>query len=224
VRVVGSSRTDTGVHADHQVATFRSTENVDIGRLHRSLNAVLPQSIGILKVSLADPQFHPIFSAKGKVYRYRIWREVGMPPYVRPFVWHLPYPLAWDLFIKNAQFFIGRYDYSSFCASDSSAKSKVREVYDVVVEERGPLVDFWISGEGFLKQMIRAIVGTLVEIAGQKKAFPAIPDLIKARDRTLAGQTAPALGLSLVRVCYDGVPSLQHLIRRGDTGFSYPIF
>ncbi len=147
-----------------------------------------------------------------------------MPPYVRPFVWHLPYPLAWDLFIKNAQFFIGRYDYSSFCASDSSAKSKVREVYDVVVEERGPLVDFWISGEGFLKQMIRAIVGTLVEIAGQKKAFPAIPDLIKARDRTLAGQTAPALGLSLVRVCYDGVPSLQHLIRRGDTGFSYPIF
>lgn len=220
VRVTASSRTDAGVHAEQQVVTFKTHVPIDPVRLSRALNSLLPKDIGVLNVQVAKPDFHPILSSLGKAYRYRLWQSEAKNPFVAPFVWKLHPRIDIATIKRLAQEFVGTHDFTSFCATDSSAKTRERTIFEMRVEERGPLVDIWIIGNGFLKQMVRAIVGTLIEFADGKHQGTSIGAMLAARDRKAGGSTAPAQGLSLVHVFYERVMSCEELIRESSQGFT----
>ena len=203
VKVLGSSRTDTGVHAEHQVATFLTGNVIDLSRFLKSLNALLPEDVAVFKVAPVAEDFHPILSTYNKIYRYRIWCHPISHPFFREQVWHLPQTLDFDRMDIEAQSLLGRHDWTSFCASDSCAKSKVRTVTSVYTRREGPLWEFFIEGEGFLKQMVRTIVGTLVRYGLGRAESLSLNDIIRAEDRSQAGKTAPASGLTLVAINYD---------------------
>jgi len=218
VRVAGASRTDSGVHAERQVASFRTAVPFDERKWLKSLQGLLPPEIGILEVGVAPADFHPAFSAAGKAYRYRLWLGVARNPFVLPYVWSLYQGLDAEVLAVEAQAFVGTHDYTSFCAADSGAKTRTRTVTEVAVHQSGPLVDVWVTGQGFLKQMVRTMVGTLVDIAQGRRPRGQVAEILACRDRTRAGQTAPALGLALVEVFYEeGIRTVQEI--RGREGF-----
>lgn len=220
VRVVGASRTDTGVHAEGQIACFETDVVFDERRWLRALHALMPETIGVRSVQVTTPDFHPIFASIGKAYRYRIWVGEGRLPLLAPFVWEGHMALDVDAMRTAAQALIGRHDFSSFCASDSGAKTRERTVYEIALVESGPLVDVWVVGDGFLKQMVRSIVGTLVEIGRGSLAPTALSAVLAQRDRSRAGATAPARGLSLVEVFYERIVSVQELRAAAAAGFT----
>lgn len=149
----------------------------------------------------------------GKAYRYRFWLDQRRHPFHDPFAWSVGIPCNRDLMASAASDLIGVHDFSSFCAVDSSAKTKVRRIFDIAWEHDGPVCDFWIIGEGFLKQMVRAIAGTLLDIGCGKRSAASLPALLEARDRNLAGPTAPARGLTLMRVFYSKIETLDEIRR-----------
>ncbi len=207
VQTIAASRTDSGVHAEQQVVLFRTDQPFAEERWVRSLNGLLPESMGILNISPVPEGFHPIYSAKGKVYRYRIWKGSSRHPQWAPITWNVHRPLDVAAMGQAAESFIGSHDFTSFCAVDSSAKTRTRHVYGIHIVESGPLVEIWVFGKGFLKQMVRIMVGTLVEIGVGRRPAYSIPDILRGQNRALAGKTAPAQGLSLVRVFYGELPS-----------------
>lgn len=222
VRVLGASRTDTGVHAEHQVAVFKTAAQVDPGRLLKSLNAILPRDMGVHSVQEVDGNFHPIGSCKAKAYRYRLWTGRGKHAFLDPYVWRLFQPLDLEKLTSRAQEFLGTHDFTSFCATDSNAKTRERTILDIGVDHHGELIDIWIIGDGFLKQMVRSMVGTLVELASSADSRT-ITQLLAAKDRTKAGVTAPAQGLCLVRLFYESVPTLKMLQRQSERGYTMPL-
>jgi tRNA pseudouridine38-40 synthase len=220
VRVTAASRTDTGVHAEHQVVTFKAAAGLDHYRMLKALNALLPDSIRVVSVCYPEFDFHPMTSSTGKVYRYRIWRSPGESPFVMPFVWVLTTPLDIAAMRVAANGLIGVHDFTSFCAADSSAASKVRRVRDIQILECGPMLEFWFIGDGFLKQMIRNIVGTLVNVG--KGVYP--PDevarILAAKSRLAAGMTVPGQGLALVRILFGDDTNLGTLLEASRTGYN----
>lgn len=204
IRVLGASRTDTGVHAEHQVATFRVDEKIDCPRVFRSLQALVPHSIGILSLAPVSTDFHPIVHAFAKLYRYRIWLGPGTNTFIRPFSWSIPYALDTDAMKLAGARFIGRHHFKSFAAIDNSSKTFDRTIFDMKWVYKGNgLFELYILGEGFLKQMVRNLVGTLVEVGQGKRKPEDMPEILKAADRRAAGMTAPAGGLSLVEIYYE---------------------
>ncbi len=198
-----ASRTDSGVHAEGQTVKLRTTESIrDLVVFSRSLSSVLNPHIGLVSLEECPPRFHPIADARSKTYRYRIYRHPFASPFYRDFSWHL-----WgDLDLKRMKAeigsLVGTHDFTSFCAADSSAKTKVRKILAAYCDDADPrFLDLWFVGEGFLKQMIRILVGTLVA-QGQGKIPQSLPELLALRDRTKAGKTAPARGLCLMKVDY----------------------
>ena len=226
VRVRGASRTDAGVHASGQVAVFRSHQPWS-RRWLPAVNAILPAGIGVRALSPVDSEFDPIFDARAKAYRYRLWRGRCFDPFFQDFVWPLPYPIDLSLLIKCAEKFPGLHDFASFCNRDSDARTTVREIFETRVHDRGPLIDIWISGNGFLKQMIRIMVGTMVQVAGGRLPRDAISSALKICDRKAAGITAPPQGLTLVQIAFDvDCPSglaLDQLTDLSDSGFCLPV-
>ncbi|MBC7660389.1 MAG: tRNA pseudouridine(38-40) synthase TruA [Chitinophagaceae bacterium] len=222
IRVVGASRTDTGVHAEHQVASFRIDETIDCPRVFRSLQALVPPSIGILGLTPIATDFHPIKSAHAKLYRYRIWLGPGTNAFIRPYAWTIPYELDFAAMKCASAFFVGRHNFRSFAAVDGSSLTFDRTILDLKWIEKGNgLIEMYILGEGFLKQMVRNIVGTLVEV-GQGKRKPAdVLSIIAADDRRSAGMTAPALGLSLVEIYYAPCPRIAACYENDDPCFSF---
>ena len=202
-RVAGASRTDTGVHAMHQVASFETNVAFDEMRWLKALRHLLPPGIGVQAIRPVPREFHPILAAKGKIYLYRIWQGPTANPFVRPFAWKTLHPSDLSSLQENSRDFLGSHDFSAFCAADSSAKTKVRQIHAIECQEIGPELRLWIAGRGFLKQQIRIMVGTLVEIAIGKRPSGQIPEILATKDRKLAGRTAPAEGLTLMRVLYD---------------------
>jgi tRNA pseudouridine38-40 synthase len=207
VRITGAGRTDTGVHAEHQVASFTTTVPYAERSWIKSLHGLLPREIGVTRLSPVDESFHPILSAQGKAYRYRVWTGVTRNPWVDPCSWQVVPTLDLAAMRSAAQSLVGTYDFTSFCAVDSSAKTRERTVLRVSIESYGPLLEFWVIGRGFLKQMVRTMVGTLVDIGLGKHQPAAIDTMLEARDRRAAGRTAPAQGLTLVRVFYEDDPT-----------------
>jgi len=205
-RIHGSSRTDTGVHALGMVAHFEIPKGefrMPIRKLALAINSGLPEDIRVLSVSRARPKFHARFDAKGKQYRYFIWNHTAMNPLLRQQAWHVPLPLDFAAMRRAAKMFIGKHDFKSFAVNRNyEMESTVRTVTRCEFRRSGRLVTFIIEGDGFLYKMCRGIVGTIVQ-AGQGK-FP--PDDVKtmldAKDRRLAGMTAPARGLVLWKVFY----------------------
>jgi tRNA pseudouridine38-40 synthase len=221
IRVTSASRTDTGVHAEFQVVTFTLHGAFNSYKLVKSLNSMLPKGVRVRDAEVVGKDFHPILSSKAKIYRYNIWRSVGITPFVEPFVWHLHRPLDIASMKRAAADMEGTKDFTSFCAADSSAKTKTRRVLEVRIIEKGPLIEVWVLGEGFLKQMIRIMVGTLVAVGQGKLADDCVPGILAAKDRRAAPSTAPAQGLSLVRIYYDNVPQLDALLEETIQGYNF---
>lgn len=204
--VHGSSRTDTGVHALGLVAHVdlpRKEWRMPARKLVLALNAHLPEDIRIQDASRARPGFHARFDAAGKLYRYTVWNAPAMNPLLRTLAWHQPRQLDLPAMKAAARHFVGRHDFASFTANPGYARSStVRTLTRCDVRRRGPELSILIEGDGFLYKMCRGIAGTLVQ-AGLGRITPAeIPRILAERDRRVAGMTAPALGLVLVKVHY----------------------
>ncbi|MEZ4742435.1 MAG: tRNA pseudouridine(38-40) synthase TruA [Bdellovibrionota bacterium] len=222
IRIVGASRTDSGVHAEQQIVTFSTDKPFNKFAWLRGLNALTPKEISIKDISLVDNEFHPIHSAKAKAYRYRVWLGNCWNPFVQPFVWEVIPPIDVQLLTTEASKLVGEYDFTSFCNTDTDIMTKTRKLLEVKIEQKGPLLNFWFIGEGFLKQMVRIIVGTLIDISCGKLETP-IDLIINRQDRRLAGITAPGKGLTLVKVFYNDVAKIDALITESEQGFCQSI-
>ncbi|MES2746588.1 MAG: tRNA pseudouridine(38-40) synthase TruA, partial [Bdellovibrionota bacterium] len=225
VRISGASRTDTGVHAEHQVATFRLPRELDLRKTMRSLEALIPEAIGITGLTLAEPGFHPIQSAHAKLYRYRFWLGRGSNAFTRRYTWAIPYDLNLDAMKEASRAFAGRHNFKSLAAMDGSAKTFERTILDIQWAHKGEnLVEIYLLGEGFLKQMVRNLVGTLVEVGQGKRTPGEMALILAAQDRTKAGMTAPANGLSLVEIHYEEATRVpEHFLSSAAAlSFAYP--
>ena len=205
-RVHGSSRTDTGVHAIGMVAHFEIPKNefrMPIRKLVIALNAFLPQDIRVMAAAKARADFHARFNAKGKQYRYFVWNHTAMNPLLRARAWHVPLPLNFAAMQRAAKIFLGKHDFKSFAANRNyEMESTVRTVTRCDVKRSGPQLTFTIEGDGFLYKMCRGIVGTMVQVGQGKFAPDEVKAMLDARDRRIAGMTAPAHGLVLWKVFY----------------------
>lgn len=206
VRVEASGRTDAGVHALAQIAAFTLDNPIPPDNLRRAMNRLLPASVRVLDAAEVPSGFHPRFDAVAKTYRYTIFRDEVCPPVEWRYVYHYPYPLNEGALTEAARVYEGEHDFSAFAASDASDRlppgapegeepaSKVRTIFSSVMERQGNKLIYTVRGSGFLKHMVRNIVGTMLE-AGRGNIDPyTLPDR--------AGRTAPAKGLTLVSVEY----------------------
>jgi tRNA pseudouridine38-40 synthase len=207
----GSGRTDAGVHALAQVASFQTESSIPVTNLVKALNDILPPAVRVLAAEEAAPEFHARKSARGKTYRYRLLRAEICPPFAARYVWHYPYPLEFAAMQRAAACVIGKYDFTSFAAVDpeeresedgAASRSNVRTIFSSLWEECGEEWVYTVRGSGFLHHMVRNLVGTFV-LAGKGTLPPdEMPRILKARDRAAAGATVPARGLYLVSVDY----------------------
>ena len=200
INIYGASSTDSGVHAFKQVATFELCEKFEIKQCLRGLNALLPTSIGISSLIKVDTSFDAIRSAKAKVYRYKLHLGKCINPFLLDYCWSVPESIDLNSLEDAANMFIGRHDFSAFCSIDSSAKTKIRTITEIICIRREKCFEVWIMGEGFLKQMIRIIVGTLVEVGLSKKTSENVRNILLKKDRKEAGKTLPAKGLTLIEI------------------------
>lgn len=206
VTLIGSGRTDAGVHALEQVAHFKCDKDLDLFRFHGSLNGILPRDIRILDVKQAPLDFHSQRSATSKIYCYHLCLDRVQDPFNRLYSVHVRESLDIDLLKKAATHFVGTLNFTSFSnESDEgcAARDPVRTIFrlDIVPEKGGLRIE--IEADGFLYKMVRNIVGTLLEVAKSKRDITDIPRIFAACDRRQAGQAAPAHGLFLAKVKYD---------------------
>ena len=209
VTVHGAGRTDAGVHALGQVAHATLTASIAIDAVARALNAVLPHDVRVTAVEDAAPDFHARFSAAGKVYRYRILNGVPGSPFDRRYSWHVRPSLDFDAMVDARAVLPGTHDYAAFAAAGGPYGSTVRTITELRLTRgfapwkvRGTLMTLDVEGDGFLRHMVRNIVGTLVDVGLRRWPPSRVAEILASRDRTLAGPTAPASGLFLVRVHY----------------------
>ena len=204
VSVQGAGRTDAGVHALGQSASVRVTCPHDTTTLARALNAQLPRDIRVLSVEDRDGSFHARFSARAKTYRYQIRNAAVASPFERAYVWHLQEPLAIDAMNSSAALLVGTHDFAAFrSAGSGDVTGTVRTISRSCWRDTSGLLTYEISGNGFLRHMVRAIVGTLVEVGRGRREPASIAALLEGGARADAGPTAPPHGLFLVGVHYD---------------------
>ena len=203
--IYGCSRTDAGVHALEYYCNFRAEKTLPCDVVVRAMNANLPDTIAVLDCDLADETFHAQFDCAGKTYLYRYYDSRIRDPFLVDRAWHVKTKLDEMKMDRAAAGFIGTHDFAGFCASGASVKTTVRTVSDARVFREGDCVFLRISADGFLYNMVRIIAGTLADVSRGKLDAEAIPEIIASRDRERAGMTAPAQGLSLERVYYEGV-------------------
>lgn len=203
VRVHGAGRTDAGVHALGQVAHFDTSAPIPTERLAASLAGMLPDGLTCLQVAETGPEFEARGSASGKVYRYRILNRRAPPVLDAGLAWHVSRPLDVGAMRRALGPLLGRHDFSAYRAADCQNRDPVKELRRVEVggEEGGP-IHLEFEGSGFLKQMVRNLVGTAVEVGGGRRPPEEMVEVLRGRDRTRAGATAPAHGLYLARVLY----------------------
>jgi tRNA pseudouridine38-40 synthase len=204
VTVHGAGRTDAGVHALAQVASVRVTCAHDVATLTRALNAQLPQDLRVLAVEEVADDFHARFSARAKTYRYVIRQGAIAMPFERAFVWHLPEPLDSAAMREAAAMVVGTHDFAAFQSVGTETPGSVRTVLrSEIVRVEPTLLHYEVTGEGFLRHMVRALTGTLVEVGRGWRAPASMRDLLAGGTRHDAGATAPPHGLFLVGVAYD---------------------
>ncbi|MBW2673779.1 MAG: tRNA pseudouridine(38-40) synthase TruA [Deltaproteobacteria bacterium] len=202
IRLVASGRTDAGVHALNQVANFRTRSAIGCENLLKGINSLLPADIVVKVLQDADEEFHARYSAKSKVYVYRIFNNPVRSALWRNYSWHLRAPLDLGVMGQAARVLEGRHDFSSFCAAGSDAEDHVRTVAATSIETENDMISFTIEANGFLRYMVRNIVGLLVDV-GRGITTPAgFKEIMDVMDRTRAGITAPPQGLFLKEVRY----------------------
>lgn len=203
----GSGRTDAGVHALAQVATFQTGSSIPVANLVVALNDILPASIQVLRAEEVAAEFHARKSARAKTYRYRIYREAICPPFLARYIWHYPYPLDEEAMRKAAPLVEGEHDFTSFAAVDpergrDESASNVRHIFTSEWRREGCELIYEVRGNGFLHHMVRNLVGTFV-LVGKGTVKPQdITRIIAEKNRAAAGATVPASGLYLVCVEY----------------------
>jgi tRNA pseudouridine38-40 synthase len=216
VAVAGAGRTDGGVHALAQVASITLARSITGRSLIRALNTRLPAAVRVIAAEAVASSFHARFDARSKTYRYRLWNAEALSPFERSYVWHIPEPLpAVAAMSAAAQRVVGRHDFAAFRGTGSASPTSEREVFSSVVRSDGPLITYEVSGDGFLRHMVRNIVGTLVEIGRGRRPPEWIDDVLASRSRAAAGRTAPPGGLFLVHVQYG--PGERSLRLSGNT-------
>lgn len=207
-RVYGSGRTDAGVHALHQVANFQTVSSIPCPNLAKALNDLLPPTVRVKAADEVAPTFHARYDVRSKTYRYRILQTPLCSPFLCRFVCHHPYPLDRARMAQAAQFFQGEHDFTSFAGADGQDDEEIQSVVRVIFRSRlvwrprTSMLVYEVTGNGFLRHMVRNMVGTLIEVGRGKLAPCDMPRILAARDRTQAGPTAPAQGLCLVKVEY----------------------
>lgn len=202
VSIVGAGRTDAGVHAAGQVIHFNTPLTIPVRQWPYALNSMLPTDIRVLRASIVEGSFHARYSAIGKRYLYRIDRRPIPSVFTRRYAYHYPYPLDLEGMRLAALQLTGQHDFTSFSASGSAARSRIRTIHEIKIAEEGQELLIFLRGDGFLYNMVRIIVGTLLEVGGGRRKAEETLKLIEAMDRTKAGPTAPAHGLCLQEVFY----------------------
>ena len=199
----GSGRTDAGVHAMGQVVSFRCTEKQNCTTLLADIRRYLPEDIGALELSDASPRFHARLNAVSKTYVYRVWNSDAPNVFERKYMYTVPDALNLSAMEAAASHMLGTHDFMSFCANKRMKKSTVRTVESIKIQPLGNELRFTVSGDGFLYNMVRIIVGTLLEVGMGKRDADSIPALLDAKDRSKAGYLVPPMVLRLEAVYYD---------------------
>jgi len=213
VKILGAGRTDAGVHALGQVAAFRTESNHNISVIKKALNATLPEDIRVIDAAEVHDSFNPRNDAVGKSYFYIISNERRSSVFLHRYAWTVPQHLALSPMLQASKDLVGTHDFTSFMGAGSGIKDAVREIIELTVEEiggidfmtasiKGDFIRVRIQARGFLRHMVRNIVGTLVEIGRGRVSPGAMKKILESKDRRLAGQTAPANGLFLERIDY----------------------
>lgn len=210
VQLYGAGRTDAGVHALGQVASFRTQATLSAAEFQRALNALLPAAIRIVGAEEVGPDFHARWSAVGKIYRYRLYRGKVVPPALWRYVLHYPFPLDEDAMCMAASRFVGPHDFAAFAAStgsdeDDRERATVREIYssEIARSEDGEELVYTVRGRSFLRYMVRKMVGTLLDIGRGRLVPDDILRLYESRDRSKSGPTVPPQGLCMVEVFHN---------------------
>ena len=202
-QVIGASRTDAGVHARGQAANFKTDSAIPVERLQGALNALLPRDIAVADAEEVPDDFNCRFSAKSKLYQYTIWNQRVRPAMDRNFCWHLRWPVEIEPMQAASASLLGEHDFAAFQSANAQSETTVRTILRADWELCAPRLTFAVEGNGFLYNMVRALVGTLVEVGRGKITAEEFKKILESRDRTLAGRTAPARGLCLMCVRYD---------------------
>jgi tRNA pseudouridine38-40 synthase len=200
--VAGASRTDAGVHAAGQVASVNLDTDIGADSVRRALNVRLPADIRVVSVEEARAGFHARFQSVAKSYRYRLSVAPVLSPFDRFFVWHAPEPKRLDWMQEAAAALVGRHDFLSFQARGAFVRETVRTIHRLDISRTGDEIAVECEGDGFLRHMVRIITGTLAEIGTGLRPVASMHDVLEARDRRVAGATAPACGLTLLAVRY----------------------
>lgn len=201
--VIGSGRTDAGAHAMGQVANFHADTQLSPEEIRDYLRHYLPEDIGVRSVEEVNERFHSRFHATQKTYVYRIWNSEAPCVFERKYVWPMAEALNLDAMKDAAQQFLGTHDFMAFCSNKHFKKSSVRTIYALEIDRIGEELRFTVTGDGFLYNMVRIIVGTLLAVGKGALAAEDIPNILESKRREQAGETVPAKGLCLMEVRYE---------------------
>jgi tRNA pseudouridine38-40 synthase len=203
VAVIGSGRTDAGVHALNQVGNFKCSTKLPVNKIFMGMNSVLPSDIVIKELQEVADDFHAQRDVKSKIYVYKICNQRLRPALGRNYFWHVRFPLDIDKMKKASKYLIGTDDFSCFCATGTDVKNRVRTILDIEIKNNDDgLIEIKVESQGFLKYMVRNIVGTLVEVGRGKRKPEEMQVIVESRNRNIAGVTAPSCGLFLKEVKY----------------------
>lgn len=202
IEIIGSGRTDMGVHAYGQVANFKTTSNLSVDKMKTYLYEYLPEDIVITNIEEVDERFHSRYNAKSKVYLYKIYNNKSHDPFLRKYTTHIHKKLDIELMKEASKYFIGEHDFTSFASSKSKKKSNVRIIHSIKITENDGLIEIYFEGNGFLYNMVRIMTGALIDVGHKKIAPEDIKIMLEEKDRTKAADTASAKGLYLYKVSY----------------------
>ncbi|KIL50701.1 tRNA pseudouridine synthase A [Jeotgalibacillus alimentarius] len=200
IEIIGSGRTDAGVHALSQIANFKMRKEATEDEVMKYLNRYLPHDISVTDVKLMHDRFHSRYNAKDKTYLYKIWNEQYTHPFMRKYSMHVDEKLDIEKMKDASQHFLGKHDFTSYSNAKSKKKSMVREIYSLEMSEDAGFIEISIRGNGFLYNMVRKIVGSLIEVGLGEMDAAAIPGILESKERIQTGRMADGEGLYLKKV------------------------
>lgn len=202
IEIIGSGRTDMGVHAYGQVANFKTNSMMSINKMQKYLTEYLPEDIVIKEIEEVENRFHSRYNAKAKTYLYKIDNNSYHSPFLRKYATHVEKKLDLNAMREASKVLLGEHDFTSFCSSKSKKKSNVRRIDSISIQEQNGIVSIFVEGNGFLYNMVRIIAGALIDVGLGKKTANDIKVMLEERNRTKASDTAPSRGLYLYKVIY----------------------
>ncbi|MFT8318204.1 MAG: tRNA pseudouridine(38-40) synthase TruA [Sporolactobacillus sp.] len=200
VEIIGSSRTDAGVHALAQIANVKLKKNLAASVIKKFLNSSLPQDISVSDVTTVPERFHARYNAKGKTYLYKLWNKEYSDPFMRKYSMHVDKTLDIGAMKEAGHYFIGEHDFTAYSNAKSKKKNAVRTISSLTINENNGFIQIRISGNGFLYNMVRKIVGTLIEVGLNEREAETIPEILEAKKREQVAIMADARGLYLEKV------------------------